>query len=279
MEYTNKLITDEVSGSKIRDFFGIGLRSNTNLRDLLEREWLPSRIAIFVQLALLDKDLNGTLKFEEISDNNEIIKALRKSVKDYLNTVSLLSALFTLSMLNVITQNVPIGEPSRLIDDAISHTNAQTLLTTYIVLASFGCVCELITTVLCVLWYIKATAHTPIPEDFIWFILQHNAAIPFFALVLGLVSIVFALACLIFLNYGFRIGVAACVVCGIPLGMLLIHFLWSEYDLYVGLRKRAKHICNMYDAELAKKSAQPSSDPPTGPAAAAGGRRSCWVGQ
>ena len=285
-----KMPSDISDESSIRS---IHIREKINVRNLLEKEWIPSRISLFIQLALLDKNLNGVLDFKEISEDHEIIKDLRKSMKEYLNTVSLLSALFTLSSLTVVTQNVPLGPPSTLIDDTISNENSQRLLTVYVVMASFGCVCELITTIICVIWYIKAASQTPMPEDFIWFILQHNTAVPFLILVLGVVSIIFALSCQIFLNYGLRIGAAVCVVCGIPLVAMLILLMWSHYHLISGLRKRAKRICNIYDEQMnashnSSQMGTPGEEAPVHSlladcikpdvSPATEQRRNCWVG-
>jgi hypothetical protein len=219
------------------------IRAPVSIRERLLKEIVPSRLALFIRLADLDKEGHGILSLDEVADDNPIIEGIRSSAKDYLNNLSFLSALFAFSMLTIVAQTTPpSGFPAAPFTES-QMSNSPQLLAAYIILASFGMVCELVTCLICVVWYTKICSQTPHAEDVVWFMLHHNMALPVGILILGVFSIVFAIACLIFVNYGLQIGAIVSAVAGLPLLIMALLLVWSMNNTTRGLKNKATLMC------------------------------------
>ncbi len=226
------------------------IRPPVNIRERLLKEIVPSRLALFIRLAALDKYGQGMLRLDEVAEDDPIIESIRSSAKDYLNNVSFLSALFAFSMLTIVAQTTPpSGDPAfPFTEDQMS--NYSQLLQAYITLAAFGMACELVTCLVCVVWYTKICSQTPTAEDVVWFMLHHNMALPVGILTLGVFSIVFSMACLIFVNYGKQVGSIVSAVAGGPLLVMALLLVWSMKNTTSGLKRKASLMCDNFRVDL-----------------------------
>jgi hypothetical protein len=210
----------------------------------------PSNLALYIRLAALDEDKNGFVELSEIKDDDKVIESIRSSSKDYLNNTSFLSALFAFSMLTIVAQTTP---PSGIPTEPYAYDildNYYQILATYIILAVFGMICELVACLICVYWYNKLCSQTPSPEDIVKFMLNHKMILPVAVLTLGIYSIIFSLSCIIFVNYGRRIGTIVSAISGFPLVLFVIFLYRSRQDTIAGLREKAKFLLETQYAHI-----------------------------
>ena len=100
-------------------------------------------------------------------------------------------------MLTIVAQtNPPSGIPAEPYAYDILDNYTQ-ILATYIILAVFGMICELVACLICVYWYNKLCSQTPSAEDIVKFMLTHKMILPVAVLTLGIYSIIFSLSCII----------------------------------------------------------------------------------
>jgi hypothetical protein len=241
---------------------------NINIKDGLEKEASPSRLSLYIQLAALDKEGKGFVELDEIKDDDPVIEGIRTSTKDYLSNTSFLSALFAFSMLTIVAQaNPPSGIPT----DPYAYDvldNANQILATFIILAVFGMICELVACLICVYWYNKLCSQTPSAEDVILFMLNHSMTLPIGVLTLGIYSIIFSLSCIIFVNYGRMIGTVVSAISGLPLVLFVVFLELSRRKTIAGLRTKADLMRKRYNSSelVADFVAKPTGEATESPA-------------
>jgi hypothetical protein len=238
-----------------------------NIKYGLEKEFSPSRLSLYIRLATLDKDGTGFVKLEEIKDDDPVIESIRTATKDYLNNTSFLSALFAFSMLTIVAQtNPPSGLPAEPYAYDVLD-NATEILATYIILAVFGMICELVACLICVYWYNKLCSQTPSAEDVVLFLLNHNMILPVGVLTLGIYSIIFSLSCIIFVNYGRKIGTIVSAISGLPLVAFVVFLALSRKNTVAGLKRKACLLSERYQKNeatskaTAESAANPNAEP------------------
>lgn len=239
----------EVSNSS---FFAASLqlhRPPLDLVNCLMKEIVPSRISFFLRLLEMDLSGDGKLQAKEIFNPRfkEHIESEKQIFLSYISSTSVISALFAFGQFAVIlTATTDINLDSHLVDDFFSDAFNKDLLFAYLTLCEMSCLLGVMATLTCVIWCAQCQTQTPISEDAMWFIIDHNAAIPVAMLAFAVVLSVFGIQCYIFITFGYTIGAVTGAVCGSVIGLWCIVHLIDMIHIIRNLKRRAATAVEAY---------------------------------